>query len=65
MEKCSHPGCKKKLKLMKFTCKCNLNFCLKHMTPESHNCKFDFTKIENLPEIINQTKCIAEKIKLI
>ncbi len=63
--KCAHPDCNKKLKLMKFTCKCQEHFCLKHMAPESHNCQFDYRIVENLEQKINETKCIAEKIKSI
>ena len=62
---CSHPQCKKKINLMKFTCKCQLDFCIKHMAPETHNCTYNFKIIENLQEKIEQTKCIPEKIKSI
>jgi len=33
--------CKKKTRLMSFTCRCNLNFCIKHRYPEDHDCPFD------------------------
>jgi len=42
--RCNHKGCKKKLTLTDFKCKCNKKFCPKHRLPEQHNCNFDFKK---------------------
>ena len=39
-ERCNQ--CKKKLKMMSFTCKCGLNFCVAHQNPYSHNCSYDY-----------------------
>jgi hypothetical protein len=33
--------------------------------PELHNCDFDYRAIDDLPEKIEKTKCVAEKIKSI
>ena len=63
--KCMHEGCKEKLRLIKFTCKCEKHFCIKHKDPETHSCNFDFKKIENMQQIINDTKCVPIKIKSI
>jgi predicted nucleic acid binding AN1-type Zn finger protein len=41
-ERCHHLQCKKKLKMMSFTCKCGLNFCVAHQNPHSHNCPYDY-----------------------
>ena len=41
-ERCQHPQCKKKLKMMSFTCKCELKFCVAHQNPHSHNCSYDY-----------------------
>ena len=38
MERCSHPNCKKKLKLIKFSCKCGNNYCSEHRYMNAHNC---------------------------
>jgi predicted nucleic acid binding AN1-type Zn finger protein len=35
-------NCKKSLKLINYTCKCNYTFCQKCRLPESHNCTYDF-----------------------
>jgi len=40
--------------LIKFTCKCENGFCVKHRLPEYHNCKFDFqTYYKKLIEEMN------------
>ena len=49
-------GCKKKLGMVKYTCNCGKNFCIKHKLAESHNCTFDFQKAGK--------KIIEEKIRL-
>lgn len=43
-ERCAMKGCKKKLGMVKYTCNCGKNFCIKHKLAESHNCTFDFQK---------------------
>lgn len=52
-ERCAMKGCKKKLGMVKYTCNCGKNFCIKHKLAESHNCTFDFQK--------EGKKIIAEK----
>ncbi len=65
MIRCSHQDCNKKLKLIQFKCKCNKVFCMKHKMPEIHNCSFDYTAIDNLCQKIENSRCIADKIKSI
>ncbi len=36
--------CKKKVGLMPFKCKCQLEFCSLHRAPEDHECTYDFKK---------------------
>ena len=38
MERCSHPNCKKKFKLIKFPCICGNNYCSEHRYMNAHNC---------------------------
>lgn len=40
--RCGAAGCKKKLALTDFACKCNTKFCGAHRLPEEHSCTFDF-----------------------
>jgi len=36
--------CKKKLGVMKYTCKCDGHFCISHLPPQEHQCTYDFRK---------------------
>lgn len=63
--KCMCEGCNKKITVMKFTCKCGKDFCIKHKDPETHMCTFDFRKIDDLDKMIEANKCVSEKIKSI
>jgi hypothetical protein len=40
--RCCHDGCKKKLMLSDFPCKCGKIHCSTHRPAEVHNCTFDF-----------------------
>ena len=58
--RCSNNGCNKKLGLMPYKCKCNLEYCITHRAPETHTCSFDYKtigrqNIEKLnPQIVNE-----------
>lgn len=58
MTKCSKEGCKRKLPLTAFACRCNLVFCDHHRPAEEHDCKHNYfvenkTKMEkNLSSIV-------------
>ena len=41
--RCHHEGCRKKVTLMGFDCKCGNRYCILHMQPERHACKHDYT----------------------
>ena len=43
-KKCCMEGCKKKLMLSDYPCKCSQMFCSAHRFPETHSCSFDFRK---------------------
>ncbi len=61
--RCCHDGCKKKLSLTDFPCKCGKIHCGAHRVPEVHNCTFDFK--QNHKEILLQhmsTAVTATKI---
>jgi predicted nucleic acid binding AN1-type Zn finger protein len=46
-KKCCMEGCKKKLMLSDYPCKCSQIFCSAHRFPETHSCSFDFRKAAN------------------
>ena len=39
---CAAEGCKKKLDLMSFPCKCDKSFCAQHRYESEHNCTYDY-----------------------
>ena len=39
--RCGCNGCKAKLLLTDFACKCAIRFCQSHRLPEDHQCSFD------------------------
>jgi hypothetical protein len=41
-KKCQLKGCKKKLPITAFDCRCKKRFCKLHFNAESHNCTFDY-----------------------
>ena len=62
MQKCSYDGCKKKLSLTTFMCKCTFKYCDKHRIPEDHNCKYDYkNNYSKQLEIVN-TVVINDKL---
>lgn len=40
--RCCAEGCRKKLGLIPFKCKCGLSFCSLHRMPGDHKCTFDW-----------------------
>ena len=54
---CGCEGCKKKLALTDFSCKCGIRFCVAHRLPEEHKCTFDF-------RAAGQTQLKADLVKV-
>ena len=64
--RCAHPGCRVKLTLMRFSCKCNKDFCLQHRYPDVHNCSVDYlSKNKDNSKAIASMKCVAQKTVII
>ena len=59
---CDFEGCRKKLKLIKFKCKCERTFCTLHRLPEQHFCNYDYKNQLDTDKKINEIKCISNKI---
>ena len=53
--------CRKKLKMIHFTCKCGHKFCMNHHNPHSHNCQFDY-KTAKKQEILDNNPLIHNKM---
>ncbi len=64
--RCCFDGCKKKLALSDFPCKCGKIHCTSHRPAELHNCSFDFkaNHKENLLQYMS-TAVTAAKIDAI
>lgn len=41
-KRCQMEGCKKKLLITAYDCRCEKRFCNLHSSAESHNCSFDY-----------------------
>lgn len=61
-DRCSF--CNKKLKLIHFTCRCNLKFCEKHHNPHSHNCQFDMKNFHK-DKLFKNNPIIHQKLEKI
>ena len=60
---CNHIKCKKSIEMMKFTCKCRENFCIKHKNPQSHNCQFDYKNDQKKILEKNIVKIVKRKVE--
>lgn len=65
-KRCCHEGCKKKLCLTDFACKCGLIHCSQHRASEAHNCSFDY-KAQHKEELLKtmSTAIVAKKVEVI
>ena len=41
-KRCQMEGCRKKLPITAYDCRCEKRFCSLHSNAESHNCTFDY-----------------------
>ena len=60
---CSHSECNRKLKITDYECKCSKIFCKFHRDPEYHECKYDYKETNNKQKIIDNMKCISNKLQ--
>jgi hypothetical protein len=61
VNRCNHSGCKKKLSLTDFPCKCGLTHCSEHRPSEVHNCTYDFKANHNTYLMKTMDKAIVAK----
>ena len=61
-KRCFYNGCKKKITLVDFPCKCEHIFCSLHRLPENHECTFDHRQsaLNNLSKKL--VKVVADKV---
>ncbi len=61
--RCPLDGCRAKIALSSFPCKCGLTFCTKHRHCEEHNCSYNF-KMAGLIGLSTQlVKVTGERLK--
>lgn len=65
--KCHKCGKKIPVVMRGIPCLCGDEFCAVHRLPETHNCGFDhrYEHLKNAATLINDMKCVGEKIKKI
>jgi|TARA_R110002074_G_scaffold215920_1_gene385745 predicted nucleic acid binding AN1-type Zn finger protein len=59
--KCQLKGCKKKLQITAFNCRCDKKFCKLHTSAEKHHCTFDYKSFHR--QNLVSGGCEADKIK--
>tara|TARA_X000000368_G_scaffold412794_1_gene399749 strand:+ start:765 stop:998 length:234 start_codon:yes stop_codon:yes gene_type:complete len=62
---CNYEGCKKKIKLTDFPCKCKQYYCKIHKFPNLHNCNYDYKEIFKKKLKIEELKCSSIKLEKI
>jgi hypothetical protein len=65
-KRCCQDGCKKKLMLTDFACRCGLIHCSQHRASEAHNCSYDY-KAQQKEELLKtmSTAIVAKKLDVI
>ena len=61
---CSFDGCKTKLKLISYDCKCGNTFCSKHRYTSEHNCPSLNDKQKNYKEILKKNNPVVKSNKV-
>ena len=60
--RCSMPGCNKKIKLTDYSCKCGDFFCKIHIFSTDHLCNYDYKENNNKENAIKKLECKSIKI---
>ena len=59
-KRCQHDGCKVKLMLADFACRCSGFYCSSHRFSEAHKCSFDY-KTQGLDTLAKQMQAVVGK----
>ena len=59
--RCCEEGCKKKLSLTDFPCKCNKKFCSVHRAAETHSCSYDYKAQHNKELLKTMSESVSAK----
>ena len=56
--------CNKKLKMIRFACKCEHLFCVNHLNPHSHKCSYDYKTLKSNEIMANNPKLGDKLVKI-
>lgn len=64
--RCAHEGCRRKLGIVPFTCRCSKDFCVEHRSSDTHGCTFDY-RAEHKKELLKtmSTAVVGPKVIVI
>ena len=60
--RCEHTGCRAKLGLLGFDCKCGAKFCGAHRHPETHDCGYNHKAAAEAVLKKNLIACTGDKL---
>ena len=58
---CSLEGCKKKLTLVDYACKCTKVYCAAHRIPETHQCSFNYKEEHKKNLLVHMGTAVTSK----
>jgi hypothetical protein len=64
-KRCQHDGCKVKLMLADFACRCKSFYCSQHRASEVHKCSFDYKTVGKDLLSKQNPAIVADKLKRI
>jgi hypothetical protein len=60
--RCEHSGCKAKLGLLGFDCKCGAKYCGTHRYPEAHDCGYNYRAAGEAQLAKQLLPCVGDKL---
>ena len=64
-KRCQHDGCKIKLMLADFACRCSQFYCSQHRSSELHKCSFDYKAVGKDALTKQMPAVVADKLERI
>jgi len=62
IKRCQLEGCKKKLSIAAFDCRCEKRFCNLHTSAENHDCTFDYKSFHRKNLVDKLVGGVADKV---
>lgn len=59
---CAHTGCRMKLGLLGFDCRCGAKYCSEHRHPEAHGCSYDHKATSTAILTKTLVGCVGDKM---